>query len=90
MGDQIFCFFSDSNTDSEFEKIMNLLFLYSYSFTVAHLLIFFSPSGNFHSIVWIYFNLQHIMRSSTYSDQSISGGNSLVILFIFILTGRLL
>ena len=27
MGDQIFCFFSDSNTDSESEKIMNLLFL---------------------------------------------------------------
>ena len=27
MGDQIFCFFSDSNTDSESEKMMNLLFL---------------------------------------------------------------
>ena len=29
MGDQIFCFFSDSNTDNESEKMMNLLFLVS-------------------------------------------------------------
>ena len=29
MGDQIVCFFSDSNTDSESEKMMNLLFLES-------------------------------------------------------------
>ena len=54
-------------------------------FTVAHLLIFFSPSCNFRSIVWIYFDLKHIMGLSTYSDPSIRGGNSLVVLFIFIL-----
>ena len=54
-------------------------------FTVAHLLIFISSSCSFHLIVWIYFDLQHIMKSSTYSDPSIPDGNFLVILFIFIL-----
>ena len=51
-------------------------------FTVAHLLIFFSPSCNFCSIVQIYFDLKHITRSSTYSEP---GVNSSVILFILIL-----
>ena len=54
-------------------------------FAVAHLLIFFSSYCSFCSIVWIYFDLKHIMTSSTYQDSSIPDGNSLITLFIFML-----
>ena len=54
-------------------------------FTVAHLLIFFSPYCSFHSIVWIYLDLKHIMRSSMYKNPSIPDGNSLIIFFILML-----
>ena len=52
-------------------------------FTIANLLIFFSPCCSFCSIVWIYFDLKHIMRSSMYRDPSNPNGNSLITLFIF-------
>ena len=54
-------------------------------FTAAHLLIFFSPCCSFCSIVWIYFDLKHIMKSSTYRNPSIQDGTSLITLFIFML-----
>ena len=54
-------------------------------FSVTYLLIFFSPCCSFFSIVWIYFDLKHIMRSSMYRDPSIPDGNSLITLFIILL-----
>ena len=71
-----------------FVKNGHILFLFQRTWNHLLLpirLIFFSPNCNFRSIVGAYFDSQNIMRSSTYSDASIPGGNSLVILFIFIL-----